>query len=179
KVRLTYRNRTGQPSERVVDPWGVVDKDDIWYLLAGTDRGQRTFRVDRIEAAEVTTDTFQWPDGFTLAEAWERVAGEIEQRRTAVWATVLIEPRFVPILRDQFGERASRTIEPGGERASRTIEPGGERASRTIEPGGERAAQDERAARGEGERLRDVEAERGDGRVPVRVGAPTPLDLAR
>ena len=24
---------------RLVDPWGLVDKDDIWYLVAGTDTG--------------------------------------------------------------------------------------------------------------------------------------------
>jgi predicted DNA-binding transcriptional regulator YafY len=27
----------------------------------------------------------------------------MEQRRSRIWATVLIEPRFVPVLRDQFG----------------------------------------------------------------------------
>ena len=149
RVRLSYRGRTGQPSERVVDPWGLIDKDDIWYLLAGTERGQRTFRVDRIESAEVLPDTFDWPDGFTLAAAWERVVAEIEQRRTAVWATVRIEARFVPILRDQFGELATRTMERSGELATRTMERSGELASRADE------------------------------RVRVRVGAPTPLDLAR
>jgi WYL domain len=48
KVRLTYTNSARERTERLVDPWGLVDKDDIWYLLAGTERGQRTFRVDRI-----------------------------------------------------------------------------------------------------------------------------------
>ncbi len=47
KVRLTYAT-SPERTERLVDPWGLVDKDDIWYLIAGTDDGQRTFRVDRI-----------------------------------------------------------------------------------------------------------------------------------
>src|SRR3954468_6950871 len=34
KVRLTYAGR--ERSERLVDPWGLVDKDDVWYLVAGT-----------------------------------------------------------------------------------------------------------------------------------------------
>jgi len=34
---------------------------------------------------------------------WQQVVGEVEQRRSRTWATVLIEARFVPILRDHFG----------------------------------------------------------------------------
>jgi predicted DNA-binding transcriptional regulator YafY len=103
KVRLTYTNSTKARTERLVDPWGLVDKDDIWYLLAGTERGQRTFRVDRIAEAEPTDLPAERPDHFTLATAWQQVVGEVEQRRSRTWATVLIEARFVPILRDHFG----------------------------------------------------------------------------
>jgi predicted DNA-binding transcriptional regulator YafY len=103
KVRLTYTNRARAQSERLVDPWGLVDKDDVWYLLAGTERGQRTFRVDRIVEAEPTDQPAERPDDFTLAAAWQEVVGEMEQRRSRTWATVLIAARFVPVLRDQFG----------------------------------------------------------------------------
>lgn len=107
KVRLTYQGRgqgrARERTERLVDPWGLVDKDDVWYLVAGTDRGQRTFRVDRIVHARPTDEPAQRPDDFTLAEAWQQVVGEMERRRSRTWATVLIEPRFVGVLRDQFG----------------------------------------------------------------------------
>jgi predicted DNA-binding transcriptional regulator YafY len=131
KVRLTYVNSAREHSRRLVDPWGLVDKDDIWYLIAGTERGQRTFRVDRIDAAEPTDEPAERPDDFALAAAWERVVGEVERRRSRTWATVVIEARFVPILRDHFG----RHCHPG-------------------------------------------EAVSG-GRIRVRLGAPTPLDIAR
>lgn len=104
KVRLTYTSAARARSERLVDPWGLVAKDDTWYLIAGTERGQRTFRVDRIIEAEQTDQPASRPDaGFTLASAWEEVVAEVEQRRSRTWATVLIPRRFVPILRDQFG----------------------------------------------------------------------------
>jgi len=103
KVRLTYTARDRERTERLVDPWGVVDKDDTWYLLAGTERGQRTFRVDRITEAEPTDRPAERPDDFTLAAAWQEVVGEMEQRRSRTWATVRIEPRFLPVLRDRFG----------------------------------------------------------------------------
>jgi predicted DNA-binding transcriptional regulator YafY len=103
KVRLTYTTSARVQTERLVDPWGLVAKDEIWYLIAGTERGQRTFRVDRIIHAEQTGQPASRPDGFTLTAAWEQVVAEVEQRRSRTWATVLIEARFVPILRDHFG----------------------------------------------------------------------------
>ena len=104
KVRLSYTNNSRELSERLIDPWGLIDKDDIWYLLAGTERGQRTFRVDRIIAAEPTDQPAERPpDGFTLASAWRQVVGAVEERRSRTWATVLIQARFVPVLHDHFG----------------------------------------------------------------------------
>src|SRR6516162_2581856 len=104
KVRLTYLGRARERSERLIDPWGLVDKDDLWYLLAGTERGQRTFRVDRIIAAGPTGQPAERPpDGFTLASVWHQVVGAVEQQRSRTWTTVLIQARFVPVLHDQFG----------------------------------------------------------------------------
>ncbi len=102
KVSLEYQNRAGR-TQRVVDPWGLVDKDEVWYLVAGTEKGQRTFRVDRIVEATVTDLVAERPAEFDLSREWERVVDEMEQRRSLVSATVLIAARLLPILRDRFG----------------------------------------------------------------------------
>jgi predicted DNA-binding transcriptional regulator YafY len=117
KVRLTYASSAGVRSERLVDPWGLVDKDETWYLIAGTERGQRTFRVDRIIEAEPSDQLAARPDDFTLASAWNQVVGEVEQRRSRTWATVLIEARFVPVLRDHFGRHCHADGQLGDGRA--------------------------------------------------------------
>ncbi len=119
KVLLTYTGRAGVRSERLIDPWGLVDKDDSWYLLAGTERGQRTFRVDRIVAAELTEEPAPRPDDFALDAAWRQVVGEVEQQRSRTWATVLLPTRFVGVLRDQFGRHchADGDAGPGRTRA--------------------------------------------------------------
>ncbi len=106
KVRLVYTGRARARTERLVDPWGLVEKDDVWYLLAGTDRGQRTFRVDRVVSAEMTDEVAERPADFELAQAWERVVDEVEQRRAGVCATVLIGSRLVPVLQKQFGRQS-------------------------------------------------------------------------
>jgi predicted DNA-binding transcriptional regulator YafY len=103
KVRLSYRGRSGPPSQRLVEPWGLVDKDDIWYLIAGTPKGQRTFRVDRIAEAVLTDEPAERPNDFQLAQAWQEVVAEMEQRRSLVQATVLIEGRFVHVLQSHYG----------------------------------------------------------------------------
>lgn len=103
QVRLTYAGRGTAPGVRVVDPWGMVDKDDVWYLVAGTERGQRTFRVDRIVEAQVTDEPAERPEGFALETAWEQVVDEVEQRRSRTWATVLVGTRDLHVLQDQFG----------------------------------------------------------------------------
>ncbi|MFD1827996.1 MULTISPECIES: helix-turn-helix transcriptional regulator [Mumia] len=108
RVRLSYEGRAGA-TERLVDPWGLVDKDDRWYLIAGTERGRRTFRVDRVASAEVTDEPSARPDGLALEEAWDEVVATMEARRSPVAAVVLTEARFVPILRDHFGQHC----EPG------------------------------------------------------------------
>ncbi|MFL6124293.1 helix-turn-helix transcriptional regulator [Actinophytocola sp.] len=102
-VRFSYASRGREPTTRVVDPWGLVDKDDVWYLVAGTDAGQRTFRVDRVAGVELTARTFPRPAGFDLATAWDRVVAEVEEHRSGVSATVLVAARHVFVLRDQFG----------------------------------------------------------------------------
>jgi predicted DNA-binding transcriptional regulator YafY len=104
-VRLAYGGRAGQTTERLVDPWGLVDKDDVWYLLAGTAAGQRTFRVDRVVDAELTDAEFERPADFQLADAWERVVEQMEQRRSGVDATVLIDARYLHVLRDHWGRQ--------------------------------------------------------------------------
>ncbi|TWF79172.1 putative DNA-binding transcriptional regulator YafY [Pseudonocardia hierapolitana] len=110
KLQLTYASRAGERTERLVDPWGLVDKDDTWYLVAGTERGQRTFRVDRIAEAAVTDLDAEHRPGLDLAAAWDRVVEEVEQRRSRTWATVLVDARYVQVLRGQFG----RHCEIGG-----------------------------------------------------------------
>lgn len=106
KVRFGYAKKGGEPVERVVDPWGLVDKDDVWYLIAGTEKGQRTFRVDRISDAAVSDTPAERPDDFELSQAWEQVVDRVEQRRSGLDATVLIAERHLPILQDHFGRQS-------------------------------------------------------------------------
>lgn len=103
KTSLKYENRVHRRTQRLVDPWGLVDKDGVWYLVAGTAKGQRTFRVDRIAEATITDRAAERPADFELSREWGRVVDEVEQRRSFLSATVLIAAHLLPVLRTQFG----------------------------------------------------------------------------
>lgn len=103
KVRISYNGRARAIGERLVDPLGLVDKDDIWYLFAGTERGRRTFRVDRILDAEITDEPAERPADFDLAAAWDEVVLQMEQQRSTTTANAFLAARYLPVLRDRFG----------------------------------------------------------------------------
>ncbi|NIK59627.1 WYL domain-containing protein [Kribbella shirazensis] len=103
RFRLVYSGRGRSTSERVVDPLGLVDKDDVWYLVAWTEKGQRTFRVDRVLEAEPTDESFERPEDFDLSSAWAGIVERMEERRSGLTATVLMDPRFVWVMQDRLG----------------------------------------------------------------------------
>lgn len=100
-VAIAYRDASPRP----VEPWGLVDKGGVWYLIAGTPHGRRTFRVDRVTAAERTGDGFELPPDFDLAAAWDETAAALETRRSSATAEVAAAPQIVPALRDVLGAR--------------------------------------------------------------------------
>ena len=78
QIVLGYIARAGVPTTRTVHPLGLATKSGSWYLVAETDAGRRTFRVDRIQSVEITDDLVIRPDGFELADAWQMITTFIE-----------------------------------------------------------------------------------------------------
>ncbi|MHA7777619.1 helix-turn-helix transcriptional regulator [Roseibium sp. M-1] len=60
KTRLTYRDTNGKASDRVVRPLGLTAFESVWVLTAWCEMRDdfRNFRLDRIEAHEVTPERF-------------------------------------------------------------------------------------------------------------------------
>jgi predicted DNA-binding transcriptional regulator YafY len=131
QVRLGYADRARSESERVVHPLGLVEKDSIWYLVAGTDHGMRTFRVSRVRAVAATGEPVVRPDGFDLATTWDAVVATIEDRRTALRAVVRGPAWCSHALRAQFGPSTTLRAELADGRVE--VEVGGQSASSIAE----------------------------------------------
>jgi predicted DNA-binding transcriptional regulator YafY len=105
QVTLGYVARSRESSTRVVHPLGLAAKGSTWYLVADTDAGLRTFRVDRVTSVRPTGQAVVRPEGFELAQAWQLITDEIEQRRTPLRARALARPDVVPLCRWILGNR--------------------------------------------------------------------------
>ena len=66
----------------MIHPLGLAAKGQVWYLVADTDAGQRTFRVDRVTAVEPTGVAVVRPPDFDLTEAWGRITAEVDEKRS-------------------------------------------------------------------------------------------------
>jgi predicted DNA-binding transcriptional regulator YafY len=70
QVDIDYAKRGAPPEPRRVQPYGLIAKGGVWYLLAGTAHGRRTFRVSRVRAVRPTTLAVELPPSFDLAAEW-------------------------------------------------------------------------------------------------------------
>jgi predicted DNA-binding transcriptional regulator YafY len=122
QARLDYRDRARSITERTVHPLGLVAKGPVWYLVADTNAGMRTFRVGRIRSVELTDEPVRVPPGFDLAETWQGVVAKMDERRRSVPVSVLAEPSITGWLRSHFGRRL--TVGPAADDGRLAIEIG-------------------------------------------------------
>lgn len=98
KLAMRYLRAGRERVERTVDPLGLVAKGGVWYLVADTPRGFRTYRVSRIERATLLDQPCNRPADFDLAAYWQTSTEEFRRR----WS------RYEVILR--LEERAARSL---------------------------------------------------------------------
>src|SRR5689334_17770 len=77
--------------ERQVDPLGLVAKGSIWYLIARVDDSIRTYRVSRVQNAEIANQAFVRPPDFDLAAYWESSSAQFRANLPEYPATIRIE----------------------------------------------------------------------------------------
>ncbi len=107
QVRLGYGDRAGNASERTIHPLGLVVKGTVWYLVADTDDGMRTFRVNRVRSVTPTDDPVVRPDDFDLAATWEATLATIEERRFTTSTVVDVDRSSARWLAGHFGTRVT------------------------------------------------------------------------
>jgi predicted DNA-binding transcriptional regulator YafY len=133
QVRLGYSDRTGKSTMRQVHPLGLVVKGSVWYLVAGTDKGQRTFRIGRVTAVEPTGEPVDRPDDFDLNEAWQRVVANVDQMRSAHQLDAIVDANCMQALRWMFGRQLTVIADPSDDSAERvTVRIGGQSVERVA-----------------------------------------------
>jgi len=108
----------GVPAERVVDPYGLVCKGGIWYLVADSAGEPRLFRVSRVVSAEVDEAPVRRRAGVELAGLWEQLRRQVEERSAEVLVLARVRREWLDI----FGRMCAGNLvgsvtdaEPAGE----------------------------------------------------------------
>ena len=105
QLALDYVARDGATTSRTIHPLGLATKGPAWYLVADTEAGLRTFRVDRMRAVAATGAPVVRPDGFDLADAWRMITGRVDELRAPVRARALLASEAVGWCRMGMGTR--------------------------------------------------------------------------
>ncbi|SDI88135.1 Predicted DNA-binding transcriptional regulator YafY, contains an HTH and WYL domains [Frankineae bacterium MT45] len=100
RLRITYKHgRSEQVSRYTLDPYGLVAKAGVWYLVADSRRAARLFRVSRILAAAAVNEPARRRSTVTLEQVWSDLSAAAEQVPTEVSAVVRVAPQALGRIR--------------------------------------------------------------------------------
>ena len=96
KLHLTLRVFSVQV-QKLVDPYGLVVKAGVWYLVCAAHGHIRVHRISYLVDARLADEKFERPADFDLAAYWQASCAELEQNRSSYSVTVRVAPDFVPV----------------------------------------------------------------------------------
>jgi predicted DNA-binding transcriptional regulator YafY len=118
KLSFLYVRADGDTAPRTVDPFGVVCKQNVWYLVARAPAGMRSYRVARMSQAVVLAMPFKRPANFNLAAHWKASTTELDRQRQPYAATLALTPEAVTSLRGWYQLRPAKDHPQASETAS-------------------------------------------------------------
>src|SRR4051812_11095620 len=108
RLQVRYRHGDGETGSYLLDPYGLVVKAGVWYLVAAHRGASRLFRADRLLSAEVVDAAVRRPPDLDLAAEWARLRADVERPRERVTVRIRVREELVPVvLRVTRGQRAA------------------------------------------------------------------------
>lgn len=104
QAQLSYVDSTGNESDRIVHPLGLVAKGAHWYLVASTESGSRTFRLDRVVSVTPIEAEVHRAADFDLTKSWRDLTDEAERQRATVEVHASCAPEGLSFLQTAVGE---------------------------------------------------------------------------
>ena len=89
-VEIAYEDRNRAQTTRMVEPYGLVSKAGVWYLIAHTASGFRSFRVDRVGDVRECDERFTRDPAFDLDAHWRQTQARMREGQTRF--PVLVRP---------------------------------------------------------------------------------------
>jgi predicted DNA-binding transcriptional regulator YafY len=95
RMRLRYLHGDGELRGHTIDPYGLVDKAGIWYLVADVDGDPRLFSLDRVVGSEVLDEPSRRRAGVELDRLWRELRHRIDEVEAEVWVRREVLNRFL------------------------------------------------------------------------------------
>ena len=114
RLHLTVRLQRNTLREWLVEPYALVVKAGVWYLVYCRDSHLRVHRVSEVLAAHTTDVGFQRPRDFDLAAFWIRWCADCEGSRPSYSVLTRVSPELVPHLPQLFGDPIREAVGQAG-----------------------------------------------------------------
>lgn len=97
-----------------VEPYGLVAKSGVWYLVCRREGGVRAYRATDLIDAELCETPFQRDPDFDLPAFWAGWCARQEAGRRDYPVTVRVSPALTPLLPLYFGRQVQTWIAEAG-----------------------------------------------------------------
>lgn len=99
-VRTVYERHNGELIERILEPYSLVAKSSIWYLIANHAGTLHTYRVVRFRQIILLDTHFQRQEGFDLQTYWHAQLQQFEELADEYAFTLRMPPDQMSFLKE-------------------------------------------------------------------------------
>ena len=114
RIQLTYQLHFDAQATWMVDPYGLVTKAGVWYLVCAREGKIRVYRVSKVLEVKAQDDHFNRPEDFEIADCWEVWCSEAEESRPRYLVKARVSVELLPYLRRYFGDAVDDSYEQAG-----------------------------------------------------------------
>jgi predicted DNA-binding transcriptional regulator YafY len=93
-----YEDRMRAQTTRAADPYGLVSKAGVWYLVAKTCEGFRSFRVDRIRELRELDERYDRDGSFDLDAHWRETTMKLYESQGRYPVVVRVDAESMPMV---------------------------------------------------------------------------------
>ncbi|WP_019004241.1 helix-turn-helix transcriptional regulator [Cohnella laeviribosi] len=98
QAQMVYADRRHFKHELTLDPYGLVLKEGMWFLVGKADGNIRAFRMARIESFRLTENSFDRPDDFDLEAYWRLWTKEYVSRHARYSVVLQTDAETLPLI---------------------------------------------------------------------------------
>lgn len=99
-IKVVYERHNGETSQRVLEPYSLVAKSSVWYLVAQHNGDMRTYRVLRIRQLTLLENHFERDPHFDLPSYWRQQQAQLQKDASGYRFILHIRPDRMAVLRE-------------------------------------------------------------------------------